>query len=242
MSKKLRIYQILAEAGIVRSKKEAVLLARSGKIKVDGEEIQSLHYQLNPRKRKVTVDGEEIKQITEKKYFILNKPKGIETTKGNILKLAEKKEVVNPKILPTLYPVGRLDKETTGLLIVTNDRKLGNKILNPKSELRKVYYAEINKKLNEFEAEKLRNGVEIDLEENGIITKYKTKPAEIKIKNGFIEVTITEGKKRQIRRMFETIGCKVIELKRVAVGRINLGNLKEGEFREIKKEEICKEK
>lgn len=238
MAKKFRIYQILAESGMVRSKKEAVVLARAGKISVDGKKIESLHYQINPKKKKITVDGKEINLILEKKYFILNKPKGIETTKENILKLIEDKKTVDSKILPTMYPVGRLDKETTGLLIVTNDRKLGNKILNPESKLKKVYIARINRKIDDFEIDKLRKGVFIDLEENGVITKYKTKPAEINLKDGFVEVIISEGKKRQVRRMFESIKCKVLELKRTAIGKLQLGELKEKEFTEFKKDDI----
>ena len=182
MSQKKRIYQLLAESGIIKSKKEAVQLARSGKIKVDGKEIQSLHYQINPKRRKLTANEIEVKPL-QKKYFILNKPKGIETTKENIIKLAENKKIASKELLSSLYPIGRLDKETTGLIIITNEGKLGNRILNPKREIKKIYLVKTQRKINDGDAEKIRKGVTINLEENGIITKYKTKPAEILIKN-----------------------------------------------------------
>lgn len=238
MTKKFRIYQLLVEAGLIKSKKEAVELARTGKITVDSQKIESLHYQINPKKRKLFLNGKEVQTITEQKYFILNKPKGVETTKENILKLVEQKKIVSQEFLPTLYPVGRLDKETTGLLIITNDRKLGNKVLNPEFKLKKTYIAKINRKITDFEIDNLRKGITISLEENGVFSKYKTKPAEINPKGEFVEVIISEGKKRQVRRMFEAINCTVIELKRIAIGKLHLGDLREGEFKEYKKSEL----
>ncbi|MEK6857214.1 MAG: pseudouridine synthase [Nanoarchaeota archaeon] len=238
MAKKFRIYQLLVEAGLIKSKKEAVELARTGKITVDGNKIESLHYQINPKKKKLLVNNKEVEIILEQNYFMINKPKGIETTKENILKLMEQKKIISQKILPTMYPIGRLDKETTGLLIVTNDRKLGNKVLNPEFKLKKTYVAKINRKINDLEIDKLRKGVVINLEENGIITKYQTKPAEINPKGEIVEVILSEGKKRQVRRMFEAIGCNVLELKRVAIGKLHIGELKEGEFKEYKKSDL----
>ncbi|PIN80373.1 hypothetical protein COV11_04150 [Candidatus Woesearchaeota archaeon CG10_big_fil_rev_8_21_14_0_10_30_7] len=128
--KKRTVYQILVEAGLVKSKKEALILARSNKIVLNDKTITSLHYQVNPRKSKIIVNGKELKLEDKRKYFVFNKPEDLVTTKENILPFLKGK--VKSEDLFSFYPVGRLDKNTTGLLIITNDGRFGNKILNPK--------------------------------------------------------------------------------------------------------------
>jgi len=241
--KKRTIYQIIVEAGLVESKKQAVDLARNEKIIVDGLPITSLHYQVNPRKSKITVNEKEIKLEDKRRYFILNKPKGVITTKENILKLF-KGHIKNEELF-AYYPIGRLDKNTTGLLIITNDGRLGNKILNPKQKIAKTYEAIVSGKLSDNAIEQLEKGVEISLEEDGKITKYRTQPAQIiildfKDKQTRVEIIITEGKKRQIIRMFKSVNYRVIELKRTKIGRLELDNLKIGEVKEIPRQEFFK--
>jgi len=241
--KKRTIYQIIVEAGLVESKKQAVDLARNEKIIVDGLPITSLHYQVNPRKSKITVNEKEIKLEDKRRYFILNKPKGVITTKENILKLF-KGHIKNEELF-AYYPIGRLDKNTTGLLIITNDGRLGNKILNPKQKIAKTYEAIVSGKLSDNAIEQLEKGVEISLEEDGKITKYRTQPAQIiildfKDKQTRVEIIITEGKKRQIIRMFKSVNYRVIELKRTKIGRLELDNLNIGEVKEIPRQEFFK--
>ena len=241
--KKRTIYQIIVEAGLVESKKQAVDLARNEKIIVDGLPITSLHYQVNPRKSKITVNEKEIKLEDKRRYFILNKSKGVITTKENILKFLKGK--VKDQELFSYYPIGRLDKDTTGLLIITNDGRLGNKILNPKQKIAKTYEAIVSGKLSDNAIEQLEKGVEISLEEDGKITKYRTQPAQIiildfKDKQTRVEIIITEGKKRQIIRMFKSVNYRVIELKRTKIGRLELDNLKIGEVKEIPRQEFFK--
>jgi len=241
--KKRTIYQIIVEAGLVESKKQAVDLARNEKIIVDGLPITSLHYQVNPRKSKITVNEKEIKLEDKRRYFILNKSKGVITTKENILKFLKGK--VKDQELFSYYPIGRLDKDTTGLLIITNDGRLGNKILNPKQKIAKTYEAIVSGKLNDNAIEQLEKGVEISLEEDGKITKYRTQPAQIiildfKDKQTRVEIIITEGKKRQIIRMFKSVNYRVIELKRTKIGRLELDNLNIGEVKEIPRQEFFK--
>ena len=241
--KKRTIYQIIVEAGLVESKKQAVDLARNEKIIVDGLPITSLHYQVNPRKSKITVNEKEIKLEDKRRYFILNKSKGVITTKENILKFLKGK--VKDQELFSYYPIGRLDKDTTGLLIITNDGRLGNKILNPKQKIAKTYEAIVSGKLSDNAIEQLEKGVEISLEEDGKITKYRTQPAQIiildfKDKQTRVEIIITEGKKRQIIRMFKSVNYRVIELKRTKIGRLELDNLNIGEVKEIPRQEFFK--
>src|SRR3989344_602885 len=241
--KKRTIYQIIVEAGLVESKKQAVDLARNEKIIVDGLPITSLHYQVNPRKSKITVNEKEIKLEDKRRYFILNKPKGVITTKENILKLF-KGHIKNEELF-AYYPIGRLDKNTTGLLLITNDGRLGNKILNPKQKIAKTYEAIVSGKLSDNAIEQLEKGVEISLEEDGKITKYRTQPAQIiildfKDKQTRVEIIITEGKKRQIIRMFKSVNYRVIELKRTKIGSLELDNLNIGEVKEIPRQEFFK--
>ncbi len=240
--RKRTIYQILVEAGLVKSKNQAAELVRSNKVIVDGKIITSLHYQTNPRKSKIIVDGKGINLEDKRRYFILNKPEGLITTKENILPFL--KGLVKDEELFSFYPVGRLDKNTTGLLIITNDGRLGNKILNPKQKIPKTYEVLVQGKLSESAVTKLEEGVEITLEENGKLTKYKTLPAKIKIlstnNNTRLEITISEGKKRQVRRMLETVKHEVLELKRIKIGKLELGNQKSSEIKEMLRYELFK--
>lgn len=237
MYKKRTVYQVLVEAGLVKSKKEAVALARNNKIIVDGNVVVSLHYQFNPRKKKILVDGKEVKLEDKRNYFIFNKPEGVVTTKENILNFL--KNHVDKDSLCSYYPVGRLDKDTSGLLIITNDGGLGNKILNPRQKILKVYEVIVSGKLNDEIVKNISEGVEIELEENGVVKKYKTLPARIKIINkDIVKIGISEGKKRQVRRMFHAVGCKVLKLKRVKIGNLELGDLNSGEIKKISRDEL----
>lgn len=243
MYKKRTIYQILVEAGLVKSKKEALDIVRSERIKVEDKVVTSLHFQMNPRKKKITLDDKEITLEDRRKYFVINKPEGIITTKENMLEFL--KDFVGKEELYSFYPVGRLDKETTGLLIITNDGRFGDKVLNPKQKIPKTYEVTIKGPVQPELIEDLEYGVIIELEENGIITDYQTLPAEVKILSSDkviskIEIQIKEGKKRQVRRMVEAVGYEVLNLKRTKIGRLELGNLKPCEIKEIPRYEIYK--
>ena len=231
--KKWRVYQLLVAAGLVKSKSEAVVLARQGKITVNGDEMQSLHYQVHPFKDDIRVNGKKIELKENRQYFILNKPAGIETTKESILRFLKGK--VQAQTLNSFSPVGRLDKDTKGLLIITNDGRLGRRILNPKTKRWKKYIVGFEGKLTEEEAEQLRNGITINVEEK----PYKTLPAQVTLGKD-VHVSIVEGKKRQVRKMLQALGHPVHTLKRVAIAKLLLGDLKEGDVKEYTKEEMYK--
>ncbi|MBI5066579.1 rRNA pseudouridine synthase [Candidatus Woesearchaeota archaeon] len=243
MYKKRTIYQILVEAGLVKSKKEALDIVRSERIKVEDKIVTSLHFQLNPRKKKITLDDKEINLEDRRKYFVINKPEGVITTKENMLEFL--KDFVGKEELYSFYPVGRLDKETTGLLILTNDGRFGDKVLNPKQKIPKTYEVTIKGQVHPEALEDLEFGVVIELEENGIVTDYQTLPADVKVLSSDkvitkIEIKIMEGKKRQVRRMVEALGYEVLNLKRTKIGKLELGNLKPCEIKEIPRYEIYK--
>lgn len=239
--KKWRLYQILVASGIVKSKYDAAMLARAGKITVDGKIMESLHYQVNPFKADVRVNGKKVELKENRRYFVLNKPEGIETTKENMFKFLKGK--VSVEILYSFAPVGRLDKDTTGLLILTNDGKLARKVLDPKTKRYKTYVAFVEGKISEEDCEKLRKGVKILVEDEEGEHEYTTLPAKAIILKSTIteselEISIFEGKKRQIKKMCKAVGHAVKKLKRISIAKLELGALKSGEVEEYSKEEI----
>jgi 23S rRNA pseudouridine2605 synthase len=167
-------------------------------------------------------------------YLVLNKPKGIMSTTSD-----ERGRRTVIDILPEkyrhirLYPVGRLDKDSTGLLLLTNDGELTNRLTHPRFEHEKEYLVSISGKLNADEKQKLEQGIEL---EDGLT--HPTAIKEVDIPPFNYSITIHEGRKRQVRRMFESIGHTVQVLKRVRMGNLNLGKLKEGEIRELNAKEV----
>lgn len=232
--KKWRIYQFLSSMGAVKSKDEAAQLARAGKICVDGTPMTSLHYQIDPRKEKVTVNGKHVELKENRKYFVLNKPEGVVCTKAEIIRFFDvPKDVKN-----SLTPVGRLDKNTTGLLIVTNDGRLARRVLDPLTKRYKWYAAKVDGILSEESLERLRKGVMIELEDNGVVERYKTLPAKVHVEDDALIMGIVEGKKRQVRKMCEAVRMSVKKLHRFKIANLELPKMKGGEYKEFSKDEM----
>jgi 23S rRNA pseudouridine2605 synthase len=232
----IRLQKYLAECGIA-SRRSAEELMRSGQISVNGEKTINPGVKIDPEKDKVFFNNKiVIPSITEYIYILLNKPKGYITTVKDI---HADKTVFDllPGINIKLFPVGRLDKDTTGLLLLTNDGEMCFKLTHPKFEIEKVYYIKIKNSIKDTDIARLENGIEVE----GI----KTSPAKVELinRNNYvseIKLTICEGKKRQIRKMINNIGYYLVELKRIKFGPINLGDLREGNFRYLVKSEIEK--
>ncbi len=238
--KKWRVYQFIVSMGSVSSKKEAVDLARSGRLTVDGKRMESLHYQVDPRKQVVAIDGKRIELRENRLFFVFHKPVGILCTKLEILKFFSlPKDVKN-----SLYPVGRLDKDSSGLLVVTNDGRLGDRILNPKTKRKKVYEVVVRGSFSEEAADKLRAGVTIRTDIDDVETDYETLPAEVEIlsrgNTSKLKISIYEGKKRQVRKMCKVVGFDVVSLKRIAIAKLQLGALKPGKYVEFEKQKLYK--
>ena len=237
MSKKVSLRQFLMGTGKFDKAHDCLNAVRSGRISINGKIIANPNYFFNPKRCFVRFENKNLNQI-KKFYFILNKPSGYICQKSRnektIYNLIEKLKMPKES-KSSLFAVGRLDKDTEGLIVLTNDGKLSNYLANPETEIKKQYYAKLEKAVDADEIKKLENGIEIDI----CHEKYKTKPSRIKIiYEREINITIYEGKKRQIRKMFEAINNKVVYLKRTAIGNLKLGNLKNGEIREVSKEEI----
>ncbi len=184
---------------------------------------------------KYHIIGKIVKNETKKIYILLNKPTGYITTANDQFGRKTVLDLVNIK--ERIVPVGRLDMDTSGALILSNDGDFVFQITHPKHEIKKTYVAKINGTINEKQIEILKNGVKID--------DYVTKPAQVKILNSnretsTIEIVIHEGKNRQVRKMIEAIGKKTIELKRTKIGDIEVSDLETGHWRMLTRQEVDK--
>jgi len=239
MSKNISLKQFLMRSGKFERSYDCIAAIKSGKVTIDNEIITHPNHFFNPKKLLVKIYDEKVKPLP-KLYFLFNKPSGYLCQKSasemTIYGLLKKLNL--PKASKqSLYTVGRLDKDTEGLLIVTNDGRLSNAVTNPKNEIIKRYYAVLEKQIDQEKIKILEKGIEISIGRE----QYKTKPCKIEIiGEKHVYISISEGKKRQIKKMFDAIGNKVIYLRRVSIGNIQLEKLKIGEFREISREEIYK--
>ncbi|CAM3765857.1 pseudouridine synthase [Mesobacillus zeae] len=230
----MRIDKILSNLGY-GSRKEVRSLFKNGAVKVNGLPIRDAGHHADPDKDQITVNGEEI-VYREFIYLMMNKPPGvISATEDNrdetVIDLLEAEDLVFEP-----FPVGRLDKDTVGLLLITNDGQLAHRLLSPKKHVPKTYFALIDSEVTQADVDKFEKGVFL---EDG----YLTKPGKLTIiESGTpskIELTISEGKFHQVKRMFESVGKRVLYLKRISMGPIQLDETLElGEYRELSEEEI----
>lgn len=225
----VRLNKYLSEQGIA-SRREADKLIAAGLIKVNGKVVMEMGFKIDPEKDRVEADREQVKKERHLVYIALNKPKGY------VCSMKPTKE--DPQIVTDLvdtmervYPVGRLDKETTGLLLLTNDGTLVNQIIHPSSESEKEYEATFFIPIPEGALHKLREGVKLDGQE--------TLPAKVrKIAPAKMRIILREGRNRQVRRMCQKIGFPVKNLKRVRIKNLWLGDLPLGEWRYLTPTEV----
>lgn len=228
----MRLQKYLAHCGVASRRKAEVIISQS-RVSINGEIVTNPATDVSNQDL-VKVDGKTIRINKTYKYYLLNKPLGVVSTandeKGriNVIDLIESDK--------RLYPIGRLDMDTTGIILITNDGKLTQILTHPKYELSKTYIAKVKKRPNKDSLNKLRNGIYID--------GKKTKEAKVKILNSYenetlIEISIEEGRNRQIRKMFDAIGHPIISLKRIKIGKIEIGGLMIGDYRELNKEELA---
>ena len=231
--KTLRLNRYIADCG-QGSRRKVEEFITSGRIKVNGILVKDLSQRVNPAEDKVTLDGKPIHPQKEKYYLILNKPRGYIVSQSDELGRKTVYSLLPPKGKQLAY-AGRLDKDSEGLLLFTNDTAMINLLTRPENKVDKVYKVDINRRLNNAELNTLRNGVEI---EGG-----KTLPAGVYVKaqspdTMSLKIVITEGRKRQIRQMIEAIGAKVTYLKRLQFGPLQLKDLPVGRWRLLEPAEI----
>ncbi len=228
----VRLQKYLADCGVAsRRKCEEIIL--SGRVKVDDITVEELGVKVNPAINVVTLNDTVIKKSEDLVYILLHKPEGYITAvtdqfdRPTVIDLLDIEERV--------FPVGRLDYETSGLLLLTNDGELTFKLTHPKHEVKKTYLAKVMGHPTEESLEQFRKGLFIDGYKTSKAEVYKTREDE---KYSWLKIVIIEGKNRQVRKMCDAIGHKVANLKRLSTGDLELGNLKRGEYRNLTKEEI----
>lgn len=229
----IRLQKYLALSGIASRRKSEELILE-GKIKVNGVTVTELGTKIDPDKDVVLYDGKVITQEEKKVYYLLNKPVGYVTTAKDQFNRPNVVDIISSNNY-RIYPVGRLDYNTSGLLILTNDGELTNKITHPANHVEKSYIVKCKGILTKQALEKLKNGIDI----GGYITqKAKVEVIKTDGRNTTAKITISEGKNRQIRKMFDAVGNPVIDLKRISIGKIKVDGIEIGKYRELTDEEL----
>ena len=226
-----RLQKLIARVGIC-SRRAAENLILSGRVSVDGKIVRELGAKADYN-QKIRVDGKLLTFDAEKIYLLMNKPRGYVSTVHDERGRKTVLELLDDDFSGRIYPVGRLDLNSEGLLLLTNDGDLTNALIHPRYEIPKTYRAKITGTVTENKLDKLRTGIELD---DGL-----TLPAEVYLlDDGTIEITIREGRNRQVRRMFAAIGCDVKRLRRVKFAGLTLDGLKIGQFRPLSSAEIAR--
>ncbi|MFK8792836.1 pseudouridine synthase [Planococcus plakortidis] len=232
----MRIDKLLSHTGF-GSRKDVKILLKSKAVEVNGETVRDPKFHVDEKTDEVAVSGEPV-VYREFIYLMMNKPQGVISATEDrfdqtvIDLLTEDEQRFEP------FPVGRLDKDTEGLLLITNDGKLAHELLSPKKHVDKTYYARIDSPVTEEDIQAFKQGVTLD-------DGYETKPAQLCILNSAeeseIELTITEGKFHQVKRMFESVNKRVVFLKRLSMGTLELDETLElGKYRELTEDELTK--
>jgi 23S rRNA pseudouridine2605 synthase len=228
-----RLQKVMSRSGIAsRRKSEDLILA--GKVKVNGKIVKELGLKVDPQKDYIEVAGKPISKQEALVYLLLNKPKGYITT---VKDTHDRKTVMDliPKNLGRLYPVGRLDAQTKGLLLLTNDGNLTYKLTHPKFELDKTYKAKIKGNIAINTVKKLENGLILD---DGPTAPAKVTVLEKNNNISIVTIKIHEGRNKQVRRMFHKVGHPVLELERISMGFLTLKGVPRGKYRFLSQREV----
>lgn len=235
MGETVRLQKYIAMSGAA-SRRAAETMINDGRVKVNGKKITEQGVKVEIGADNVSLDGKPLKIKNKKYYIMLNKPAGYVSTAKDQFDRPTVVDIIKNDIEDVrIFPVGRLDYETEGLLLLTNDGEFTNKVTHPKFHMDKTYIATIKGGISIGGINKLRSGVYID--------DFKTSPAQAEILDAAdgrttVKITIHEGKNRQVRKMFEAVGCTVLGLKRIKIGTVELGNLPVGRWRHLTSHEV----
>lgn len=230
----MRLQKYLAECGVASRRKSEELIEQ-GKVKVNGR-VAQIGDKINPKKDDITVSGKKVVKSRQYTYIILHKPRGFITTMSDEMGrkcIAELIKDVNARV----YPVGRLDRDSEGMLLMTNDGEFANAMTHPTKHVPKTYRVTVRPSITDEQITALTTGI--------MLEGRKTAPAEVRVltrEEGrvVIEIVLYEGRNRQIRKMCESLGLEVARLKRTAIGTIKLGMLPQGKWRELTEDEVHK--
>lgn len=229
-SQRVRLNKLIADSGLA-SRRHADRMIEEGAVTVNGKRVYELGVKVDPLHDKILVGGKALRKPTQKLYIVFNKPKGVLTTMEDPLGRPTVADFLGD-VPARVFPVGRLDWDSEGLLLLTNDGDFANKVMHPKTEVTKTYLVKIDGQPDPEKIAKLKKGVSI---EGGRVSarhveRIKKQGDKKSEKYEWYKIVITEGKNRQIRQMFAKIGFDVIKLQRVAIGRLRIGALKAGEM------------
>jgi pseudouridine synthase len=227
----VRLNKFISGSGHTSRRKTDELISE-GRVSVNGRTVTELGTKINPESDIVKVDGEVIRNKNRFIYILLNKPAGYITTTSDEKNRPTVIDLV--KVRERIYPVGRLDYDTEGLLLLTNDGELANKLMHPKHEVEKTYLVKVNRPMDEKAIKRLTEGVKLE----GRITSKARVSIIPKTENKQFRITIHEGRNRQVRRMLEEVGLFVRKLRRIEYAGLNLKGMRMGEWRELSKTEI----
>lgn len=230
----VRLQKYLADCGVASRRKSEEMIA-SGRVKVNGK-VAQIGDKINPKKDDVTVSGKKIVRIKKNTYIMLHKPRGFITTMSDEMDRKCVAQLIKD-VGARVYPVGRLDRDSEGLLLMTNDGEFANALMHPSKHVPKTYRVTVRPGVTEEQLSQLSSGV--------IIDSGRTAPADVRViqreeSRTVIEIILYEGKNREIRKMCEVLGLEVARLKRTAIGSIKLGMLQQGKWRELTEEEVHK--
>ena len=230
----MRLQKYLAQCGVASRRKSEELI-ESGKVKINGR-VAQIGDKVNPKKDDITVSGKKIVKSKKYTYIMLHKPRGFITTMSDEMDRKCVAMLVKD-VGARVYPVGRLDRESEGLLLMTNDGEFANAMTHPTKHVPKTYRVTVRPSISEEQITKLSTGIVID--------GRMTAPAEVRVvkreeNRVVIEIILYEGRNRQIRKMCDALGLEVARLKRIAVGSLKLGMLPQGKWRELSEEEVHK--
>ncbi len=228
-----RLQKVLAKAGIA-SRRKAEELIREGRVRVDGKVVTEMGVRVDPDIQVIECDGISVSASEKKVYILLHKPAGVLSTVHD----PHGRPIVTDllrKVKERVYPVGRLDLDTEGALLLTNDGELAQKILHPSHEVNKTYVAKVRGEPSARKLNTLSKGIDLE--------GRKTWPADIEVlhtepQSTTVKIVIHEGRKRQVRKMFEAIGHPVLQLKRIAYGQLDLGDLPPGKYRFLNRADL----
>ncbi|QDU74838.1 Ribosomal large subunit pseudouridine synthase B [Bremerella volcania] len=227
----VRLHKVLAEAGI-GSRRKCEEIIQEGRVEVDGEFVTELGTSVDPAKQEIMVDGQRIR-VRRKQYFILNKPVGVVSTNFD---QAGRTRVID--LVPQderLFTIGRLDRQSEGLIIITNDGELANHLAHPRYGVPKTYHVEVAGSVSVEEIKMIQSGVYIA---EGFVKAESCRLKQKRGKSSILEIVLREGKNREIRRLLAKVGHKVLRLKRISIGPLKLGDVPAGSFRELKPSEV----
>ena len=230
-----RLQKVIASYGYA-SRRKAEDLIRHGKVLVNGKVITELGTKVEANDI-ISIDGVIINKDVKHEYYLLNKPRQVISSVEDKLGRITVRDLINTEA--RIYPVGRLDYDTTGLIILTNDGDFANMLMHPSYEIEKTYVAKINKVLNKDDINKLKKGIVIDNRKVDI-KRFKVRKKDVEKNTSIVELTIVEGRNHIVKKIFESMRIDVIKLSRVSYAFLTLDGLKSGEYRKLSIKEIKK--